>query len=231
LEKIKAIRLKMVNCYLVQTEKGFILIDTGFSNNRNELEEELYKNGCEPDNLQIIILTHGDSDHTGNAEYIRKKFNSIIGIHKDDTFLVENMEEQLENINNRKTNRFISKIVIFISRNVSRIGFIRKKILKDNISFKPDIYLEDGQNLEEYGFNAKIIYTPGHTKGSIGILTNNNDFISGDLFRNIKKPLTAPLAESFKELNKSIGKVKKFGINNIYPGHGNPFQFYELKNE
>ena len=39
-------------------------------------------------------------------------------------------------------------------------------------TFKPDILLIDGQKLNDYGFDAKVIHTPGHTKGSIVILTS-----------------------------------------------------------
>ena len=67
-QKIKIIsrtfpfNLGTVNCYLIKTDKGFILIDTGLSNNRNEIEKELEESGCKPSDLKLIIITHGDGD-------------------------------------------------------------------------------------------------------------------------------------------------------------------------
>ena len=58
-----------VNCYLVRTDKGYILIDTGMSNQRSAIEQELEQAGCKPGTLKLIILTHGDSDHCGNAAF------------------------------------------------------------------------------------------------------------------------------------------------------------------
>ncbi len=60
-------RLGSVNCYLVTTDDGYILIDTGGSNNRADLEKALFSAGCEPGHLTLIIITHGDFDHIGNA--------------------------------------------------------------------------------------------------------------------------------------------------------------------
>ena len=67
-------RLGSVNCYLIKTETGFVLIDTGSSNGRAELEHQLERAGCKPGNLRLILLTHGDFDHTGNAAHLRKRF-------------------------------------------------------------------------------------------------------------------------------------------------------------
>jgi len=60
-------KLGGVNCYLIETDTGYILIDTGGSNRRTDLEKELESAGCQTGNLKLIVLTHGDFDHTGNA--------------------------------------------------------------------------------------------------------------------------------------------------------------------
>src|SRR5512139_3425317 len=63
-----------VNCYLITTGTGYLLIDTGSSNQRAELEQALESAGCSPGDLKLIVLTHGDFDHTGNAVHLREKF-------------------------------------------------------------------------------------------------------------------------------------------------------------
>ena len=49
------------------------MIDTGQTNKRKVIEKELKKADCNPGNLNLIVLTHGDFDHCGNAAYLRKK--------------------------------------------------------------------------------------------------------------------------------------------------------------
>ena len=82
-------RLGSVNCYLIQTATGYILIDTGCSNKRADLEKEIESVGCKPGNLKLIVLTHGDFDHAGNAACLRKKFGTKIAMHYDDSGMVE----------------------------------------------------------------------------------------------------------------------------------------------
>ena len=83
-QEIKTISLSLpfklgsVSCYLTETDTGYILIDTGGSNKRTDLEKELESAGCKTDNLQLIVLTHGDFDHTGNAAYLRTKFGTTL---------------------------------------------------------------------------------------------------------------------------------------------------------
>ena len=55
------------NCYLLATEKGFVLIDTGGKSKRRKLEQELASEGCRPGNLFLILLTGNFVNPTGNC--------------------------------------------------------------------------------------------------------------------------------------------------------------------
>ncbi len=64
MHEIQIIPLK-VPCYLVKTSSGFFLIDTGDSSDCANLEKALGQAGVTPENLKLVLLTHGDFDHTG----------------------------------------------------------------------------------------------------------------------------------------------------------------------
>ena len=51
-------RMGSVNCYLVKTNTGFILVDTGSPHNWKELERQLEQFGCNSGNIHLIVLTH-----------------------------------------------------------------------------------------------------------------------------------------------------------------------------
>ena len=91
-------------------------------------------------------------------------------------------------------------------------------------SFRPDIILEDRQDLSEYGFDARVVHVPGHSKGSIGILTRGDDLFCGDLLVNTEKPEKNTLIDDSAELDASIEKLRTLEIRTVYPGHGKPFQ-------
>jgi len=213
-------RLGSVNCYLLKANSGYILIDTGGSNQRRELEKELERNDCKPANLRIIILTHGDFDHTGNAAYLRKKFGSKIAMHYDDSGMVE----QGDMLFNRKRGNIFLRTLIKILTSIF-FGFGKSE------RFKPDLYIDDGYDLSAYGLDAKVLHIPGHSKGSIGILTAGGSLFCGDLFTNGDKtdqPSLNSIMDNKVVANESVIKLKGLRINRVYPGHGKPFSLDKL---
>ncbi|MGB3459978.1 MAG: MBL fold metallo-hydrolase [Halobacteriota archaeon] len=203
-------KLGSVNCYLIETDTGYILIDTGGSNKRADLEKELESAGCKPSNLKLIVLTHGDFDHTGNTAYLRKKIGTKIAMHHDNSGMVERGDTFW---NRRKGNILLGMIARIL------FGFGKKE------RFKPDLYIEDGYDLSEYGFDAKVLYIPGHSKGSIGILTADGDLFCGDLLENTDKPVLSSIIDDLAAANASVEKFKSLKINTVYPGHGKPLRW------
>ena len=201
-------KLGNVNCYLVKTGDGNILIDTGGSNKRTDLEKELESAGCKPGRLKLIVLTHGDFDHTGNAAYLRKQFGAKIAMHHDDS----GMAERGNMFWKRKKGNFLLGMIARIL-----FGFGKKE------RFKPDLYIGDRYDLSEYGFDAKVLHLPGHSKGSIGILTAGGDLFCGDLFENKDKPVLNSIMDDLAAANNSVEKLESLKISTVYPGHGKPF--------
>ncbi|MBC8335871.1 MAG: MBL fold metallo-hydrolase [Anaerolineales bacterium] len=201
-------KLGRVNCYLLKNDSDYILIDTGSSNQQAELEEALENEGCMPGNLKLIILTHGDFDHTGNVAYLSLKFGTQVAMHIDDSGMAEygNMF-----FNRKEPNILIRKIIPVLS------GFGKKE------RFRPDLMIEGGDDLSAYGFDAEVISIPGHSRGSIGILTANGDFFCGDLFENMDEPSLNSIMDESDTANASIEKLTRFKIKTVYPGHGKPF--------
>lgn len=198
-----------VNCYLIQTGKGYVLIDTGIHSKRSGFIQELERAGCRPGEINLVILTHGDGDHAGNCAYLQKKYGVKIALHRGESEAVEKMNMTL----NRKNKPGIIAHVI--------LSFISALSLPDRC--KPDIFLNDGDNLSMYGFDARILHLPGHSKGHIGILTASGDLFCGDLFLNIDKPTATLNADDSADVTASIEKLKGLSIHTVYPGHGKPF--------
>lgn len=219
--KIKTIGFGGVNCYLIATDKGFILIDTGYSKNRADVEKELGIAGCTREMLKLIVLTHGDFDHSGNAAYLRGKYGAKIAMHKADEGMVEKGD-------------------LFYNRNANFLMRVMGKImlpffgggLKKTDRFMPDMHIDDGYDFSEFGLDAKVIYLPGHSKGSIGILTSGGELFCGDLLENTKKPAKNSLVSDKAAFGASIEKLNQLKISMVYPGHGEPFSMEQfIKNQ
>jgi len=198
-----------VNCYIVATDGGFFLIDTGASNKRRALEKELDKAGCRAGDLKLIILTHGDFDHTGNAAYLRRKFGARIAMHRDDA----GMLERGDIFWNRKGGNWLYRAVASF---LFRFGKSEK--------CSPDLYLEEGDDLSQYGLDAKVLHIPGHSKGSIAILTADGALFSGDLLLHKNGPVLNSIIDDRAAAQASFERLRRLKVNTVYPGHGEPFQ-------
>ena len=89
--------------------------------------------------------------------------------------------------------------------------------------FKPDVLVGDGDDLSQYGLDGRIVHIPGHSVGSIGVLTGDGDIFCGDLFANNGKPKKNALIDDEAEMDASIEKLKALDVKTVYPGHGRPF--------
>jgi hydroxyacylglutathione hydrolase len=197
-----------VNCYLLKTGDGFVLIDTGISFQRGPLKKALNEAGCRRGDLKLIVVTHADFDHTGNGAWLRKKYGAAIAIHRDEAEAVETGKMLLS----RKTRwGIMSRVMLYLG---GLLIFRR---------FKPDILVADGDDLSKYGMDGKIVHIPGHSRGSIGVLTGDGDFFCGDLMTNNGSPKKNSLIDDEAEMDASIEKLKAFDIKTVYPGHGRPF--------
>ncbi len=204
----------MANCYLLKSDLGFCLIDTGSSWQRLSLSRQLIKVGCRPGQLRLVVVTHADFDHTGNCPWLRRKYGCPVAIHAAESPALEQARMSLS----RKT--MASRIYRFAVDTFGRIV---------GRPFKPDILLDDGASLLPYGFDAKIVHVPGHTTGSIGVLTVDGGFFCGDLLRNTRRrPEKNPLMDNAGELEASVIKLGSLPVKRIYPGHGRPFTMAEL---
>ncbi len=216
MSEIKTITLALpfglgrVNCYLIKTEAGYVLIDTGSSNQREALEQELHNAGCQPGNLRLIVLTHGDFDHTGNAAYLRQKFVAPLAMHPADFSMIERGDMFASRSNGNPIFKALAPVMFQFGR-AERVT--------------PDFAVNDGDDLSKYGLAATVLSVAGHSRGSIGILTSEGDLFVGDLFENTKRPALNSIMDDRTAAQASIAKLQSLKIKTVYPGHGTPFPF------
>jgi glyoxylase-like metal-dependent hydrolase (beta-lactamase superfamily II) len=202
-----------VNCYLIPAEGGYILIDSGGHNGRRPLVQHLQRAGCVPGGLRLIILTHGDFDHTGNAAYLHTRYGAPIAMHPDDAGMIAHRDM----FHNRTAPNALIPIggsILFRFDRADR--------------FEPDLVAEEGYDLSRFGFDARVLSIPGHSKGSIGILTGDGDLFCGDLLVNSLKPSLNRLIDDLPTARASVARLKSLGTGTVYPGHGRPFAMAEL---
>lgn len=192
-----------VNCYIVVSGSGAILIDTGRRKYREKVLEK-----CREFHVKLIVLTHGHMDHCQNAAYLADVLHIPVAMsEKDQNIIPDNKKQTLS----AKT--FLGKIVLAVSL---------KSFERDSLEpFEPEVCLKDGDYLSEYGIDAKVIELPGHTNGSIGLLIENKLFV-GDALMNMFYPTVSMLYTDEKSMRGSAMRIGSMGELIIYFGHGKP---------
>jgi glyoxylase-like metal-dependent hydrolase (beta-lactamase superfamily II) len=198
----------LVNCYLIRGSGGHVLIDTGGSTARKELLRQLKTAGCMPGTLRLVLLTHGDFDHIGNAAHLRSAFGARIAMHPDDSGMAERGDMF---VNRKRPNLLIRTLLPLFT------GFGKSE------RFIPDVLLEEGDDLSQHGLEAQVVSLPGHSRGSIGILTVSGELFCGDLFENSKGPAFNSLMDDPAAAHASLSKLEALEIKTVYPGHGRSF--------
>ena len=197
---VKRIKCGKDNCFLIQGKDSSILVDTSKTKYRDKILSECKK-------VKLIILTHGHIDHVQNAKYLSQKLNVPIAMHKSDYEIIKN--NMLRPI---FTSGILGNMILAFSKNLFKHGKIDQ--------FKPSIFLQEEDSLQNYGIDATIIELPGHTKGSIGIVVEKKDVIVGDALMNVFYPTMSVMYENKKEVEDSALKISKLGDVLVHFGHG-----------
>jgi len=206
LAEVKRIRCGSVNSYLIEEHGRAVLVDTG----RNGFEEKVLAQ-CRKTKVELIVLTHGHVDHVQNTAYLRKELGVPVALHKEDLNLIkDNFMEPL---------RFRGMLGMAVAEVTA------KSSETDRIpEFKPEIFIDEGDWLKDYGINARIMGLPGHTRGSIGIDLDEKAVIVGDALMNMFYPGLSLVYWDRAKMLKSADKISALGARKVYFGHGSPVE-------
>lgn len=206
--------LLSVNSYLVETELGFVLVDTGTRRQRTTLTGSLRANGCRPGLLRLILITHGDFDHVGSAAHLRTTLGAPIGMHRGD---VEMSASGDMFAGRTRPNRLVRTLTSLVAR------------LPVNDRFEPDVLVDEGSDLTHYGLpGARVLVLRGHSAGSIALLLPDGSLFCGDVLENRRTPRLGSIMDDLPAAKASVARLGAMEVGTVYPGHGSPFDFDDL---
>lgn len=173
---------RFVYSYIIHGEDTY-LIDSGVISSEDVIFDYMEKIGLKPSDISLMILTHSHPDHIGSAKSIKEKSGCKVAAHPGERPWIEDIELQAKE---RPVPNFHS-------------------LVEGPVDI--DIILEDG-NVLDLGKNIslKVIHTPGHSKGSISLLleeegvlfTGDAILLAGDL----------PIYEDVEACMQSVMKLK-----------------------
>lgn len=141
--------------------------------------------------LKYIVLTHGHGDHIASVNELREATGALVVAHKEEEELLLEPEY---NCSYEICNRLIT--------------------------VKPDILVEEGDEISFGGNTLSFLYTPGHTRGSMCIQCEENIFTGDTLFCGSVGRTDLPTGD-IESLEDSINKFRMVSDSCVvYPGHG-----------
>jgi len=195
------------NVFLLANGEKNILIDTSPKYKWKELEKRLKQ--LEVDIIDYLILTHTHYDHAENSKKIKEKYNAQVIVHKNEALCLTSGENILPNGTNA-----ITKLIIRL--------FAKQFLTK--FRYEPcqyDYLVDSVLDLSNFGFNAFIMHTPGHTPGSMSIIIDDNVAIVGDtMFGVFQWSVFPPYANNIIQMIESWGKLLKTNCLVFIPAHG-----------
>lgn len=184
------------------------LVDSGNRNTEMKVVKAISSRGLNIEDLQFIFLTHTHFDHAGNAATLKKLSGAPIIVHQSEA---EYLRKGFHSIPNGTSPLF--KIIVRMGRRYTRQQFATFK------ATEPDILFTNHLDLSSYGFDGKIINTPGHTIGASTLIVGNSALVGDTLFNKfgIKYPFFANNEAALKE---SWHQLLKLDVDYYYPAHG-----------
>ena len=219
--QIYPVRFGINRCYLIR-EEGVIMIDGGPPKKLKAFQKFIGGIPIRPEDIRLIVLTHGDFDHVGSAGEIRSLTGAKIAIHENDR---ETFEKALHHFPTGTTawGRFLRFILNPVTTVLFKFPGEKADIVLDNSDYP----------LHDFGINGRIVYTPGHTSGSVSVLLESGDAFVGCLAHNNLpfrlKPGLPIFADDIEEVKRNWKRVIERGAKTIYPAHGDPFPVEIIK--
>jgi len=149
---------RFVYSYIVFGKQGLYLVDAGVAASGSVIFDYIIQNDRSVDEVKLLLLTHSHPDHIGSAQQIKATSGCDIIAHPEE-------KEWIEDIQKQHAERPVPGFDTLVAGGV-----------------KVDGPAEDGKVLDlEEEIRARIMHTPGHSKGSISFFFENEGvLITGD---------------------------------------------------
>jgi hydroxyacylglutathione hydrolase len=212
--RIHALKLGIDRCYLIQGD-GIVMIDGGCPKKTKSFLTAMEKLSLRPDEIELIILTHGHWDHIGSVKLIKNITGAKVALHRKEKKWLEQSLKPLPRGVSAWSRLLVGAMAMYLP-------------WVDIPATEVDIVLEDRAfSLADYGIPGKILPTPGHSGGSVSVLLETGDAFVGDLAMNSFPLRMGPglpiFAEDIRQVRQSWTLLLHEGAKMIYPAHGKPF--------
>ena len=208
----------LVAVYLVDTPDGVTIIDAGLAGQWGDLTAELARMDRTLDDVRGVVLTHGDTDHIGFAERLRRDHGVPVYVHEADAARARGEESTKPDWGGMRLGATARFMWYALRKNGLRTTPIAEVVT-----------VRDGDVLDLPG-SPRIIGMPGHSPGSVAVHVPVVDAVFvGDalttrhVLTGAAGPQPAPFTDDPAEALASLRRLEGLEVTWVLPGHGTPW--------
>lgn len=203
---VHQLSLGSVNCFLLETDDGLVLVDTGLPEHAPAVQSAIEAAGWK--HPSHIVLTHCHPDHAGGASFLRAETGARTWAHVEDANLIE------EGVGLRPLRPAPGAIN----------GMLHKMLLSRMSSAMPgcviDRRVENGHMLPG---GLIVVHTPGHSAGHLCLLwPAKRLLVAGDVCSHLGWLRPSPVYEDYAQGLASLRKLGGLDFSLALFGHGTP---------
>lgn len=196
---------RFVYVYLIYTDKGCVLIDSGVAGCEAEIEKVILKSGHMPEEVKAVFLTHAHPDHIGTANYFREKYGAQI-------YASEGERPWIENIDLQFAQRPIPNFY-HLAGHSTPVDHVVKD--GDRIQLSDDIHIE-------------VIATPGHSVDELSYRIGDVVFI-GDA---VPVRGDIPIFIHLQDIKQSLKILENLsGVETFYPAWDRTYSLETMRSK
>jgi glyoxylase-like metal-dependent hydrolase (beta-lactamase superfamily II) len=177
----------------IETDSGLILLDVGFPGEADALAAQLAEAGFGFEDVELIVITHQDSDHAGALSEVTDRSGALVAAHADDVPYIDGERDPIKG----GSDRYPSASV--------------------------DIELVDGVTFQTTAGPLRVVATPGHTPGHISqYLPDETLLLAADALV-ADEQLTGPneqFTPDMERASESVGRLAELDIERTLVYHG-----------
>ncbi|MFD0379322.1 MBL fold metallo-hydrolase [Streptomyces sp. NPDC127112] len=203
-----------INAYLLLGRRP-VVVDAGTPGSGRKIHDAIAAHGVDPADVSLIVLTHGHIDHFGSAAELSRLTGAPVAGHVADLGPYRSGRVREPYLPTGPMGRLMAR---------------NGKLHARAEPVEPEVLLRGETDLSDYGIEARVMPTPGHTAGSVSVLTGQGDLVAGDLIANSfmglipGRPASPPFHDDPVGNLASLKRMLGLDPTRLHVGHGSPLE-------
>ncbi len=218
-----------VNAYLIQGDRGCLLVDTGWNINQaySAMERQLREIGLGFADISLILITHFHPDHYGLAGRLVQASGARVALHRIEKDFIDSRYMNMDGLLDQTADILRANGVP--EKDLPRLQKASLGVRQYVAPVSPEVVLEGGEVIGQGRYRFEVLWTPGHSPGHVCLLERTAKIlISGDHVLPATFPNVGLHSQSgpdpLPHYLRSLEAIEGLDVDLVLPAHEHVFR-------